>query len=86
MKKNYDKMYNKVFSEYFTKMRLQNKLSRQSVADKIGIKNPTYTCYERGTRDCPLSVFKNLCSFYNVDFIETIKKLDDEVTRRLLNE
>lgn len=86
MKRSYDKVYNELFSEFFKDLRLNNHYSMKYVSDKLDINYNTYVCYEKGTRGCPMSVFKNICTFYNVDFLTTIKQLDDEATRRLLND
>ena len=83
MKDNYDQVYNDVFKDYFTDLRKQKRYTRKHVAERIGVKQPTYTCYEQGLRTCPLSVLKKLCNLYEIDFIETFKFLDEEVSRRI---
>ena len=83
MKDNYDQIYNEVFKEYFTDLRKNKRYTRKYVSERIGIKQPTYTCYEQGLRTCPLSVFKKLCSLYNLDFLDTFRQLDEIVSKRV---
>lgn len=78
----YDDKFKEVFSEYFTELRKQRKMSRQTLSDFMGLPLSTFTCYEMGLRDCPLSVFKRLCAFYGIDYVDTFKMLDKEATAR----
>lgn len=85
MKRNYDMIFNAVFSEYFTNLRHEKKLTRQDVAYFLHL-NPNTLCgYEMGTRDVPLSILKDMCKFYGLDFLETFKYLDAETTKRERN-
>lgn len=82
MKQDYDKIFNDVFSEYFTKIRTDRGWSRKVVADKLGLPASTFTYYEKGLRDVPISVFKRMCLLYGLDFHKVFKQLDDECTKR----
>lgn len=73
----YDEVYRKLFGEYFTDLRKSKGISRIFVAEKTGINMNTLACYEKGSRDCPLSVMKKLCAFYDLDFVETFRELNE---------
>ena len=85
MKRNYDKIFNAVFSEYFTKVRHEKGLTRHDVAYYLHLNPNTFGGYEMGSRDVPISVMKDMCKFYGLDFLETFKYLDAETTKRERN-
>ena len=82
MKRRYDALFNDVFSEYFISLRKSKGLTKEKVGYYLHLPKATFSAYETGTRDCPLSVMKEMCEFYGVDFIETFKYLDEETTKR----
>lgn len=47
--------------------RLSLSLTQGEVAEKLGIAQPTYSCYEKGTRSIPLDVFDKVCRLLNLD-------------------
>lgn len=52
-------------------LREDRDLSQQEVADFLGMKQPQYSRYERGTRDLPTDVLIRLAHFYctSTDYI-----------------
>lgn len=82
MKDVYNKKFNEVFSEYFIALRKEKNYTRKEVAYFIHLNENTFLCYETGTRDVPISVFKRMCKFYNIDFYKTFIYLDQETTKR----
>lgn len=79
----YDDLYRKTFGDYFTYLRKSKGISRVFVAERIGVNQNTLVCYEKGTRDCPLSVMKKLCGFYGLDFVETFRELNEICERKI---
>lgn len=49
-------------------LREQKKYSQVQVADYLGISRQMYIKYERGETEPPVSVIKNLCRLYRVDY------------------
>lgn len=41
--------------------------TQQEFAEKLGVAQPTYSCYEKGTRSMPVDVFYKACNLLNVD-------------------
>lgn len=82
MKRAFDQFFNDVFSEYFINLRKEKRYTRTEVAKRLHINLNTLTCYEKGSRDIPISVLKELCNFYGVDFYETFKYICEESSRR----
>lgn len=82
MKRVFDKYFNEVFSEYFTNLRKETRYTRTEVAKHLRINLNTFSCYEKGTRDVPISVMRDMCSFYGIDFYDTFKQICDESIRR----
>lgn len=80
--KNYDNTFNIVFGEYFTGIRKSRGMTRRYVANYLQINEATLLAYEFGTRSCPLSVFKQLCQFYQLDYVQTFHELDIITTAR----
>ena len=50
----------------FRDMREDSDLSRRELAEKIGLPQTSYTRYETGQREMPLSVAIKLADFYKV--------------------
>ena len=52
-------------------LREDHDLSQQQIADYLGMKQPQYSRYERGTRDIPTDVLIQLAKYYktSTDFI-----------------
>lgn len=83
MKSVYDRIYTDAFVDFFTQQRKEKNWTRTYVAKMVNVNLNTFLCYENGTRDCPLSVFKKLCFLYSLDFYDTFKKLDQECEKRI---
>lgn len=49
-------------------LRDQKKFSQAQVADYLGISRQMYIKYERGETEPPISVIKELCKLYKVDY------------------
>lgn len=47
-------------------LREDNDLTQQQLVDKLGMYKTTYTNYEQGKRELPLSLAIRLAQFYNV--------------------
>lgn len=82
MKRVYDRYFNEVFSEYFIALRKEKRYTRTDVAKLLNYNLNTFTCYEKGTRDIPISVMRELCKFYGVDFYDTFRYICEESDRR----
>lgn len=82
MKHDYDRIFNEVFSEYFIDKRKERGLSRKYVSDRLLLPESTFTFYEKGKRDVPISVFKKMCAIYDLDFHVVFRQLDEETTKR----
>ena len=80
MKRKYDSVYDKVFGEYFTDIRVSRGITRRYVAQRLKLKEEALATYEHGTRACPMSVFKALCDFYGLDIVETFRELEKMAT------
>lgn len=48
-------------------VRIHFKLSQQQMADLMGVRQGSYSSYENGQRDMPLSAFRNLIAALNLD-------------------
>jgi len=73
MKRLYDEVYYEVLSEKFKKLRLESGRTISDVACFLNISMPGYYKYENGTREMPMSVFVDICRFYNIDYIKTFE-------------
>lgn len=82
MKRSYEKTFSLVFSEFFLARRHEKGLTKKDVAYYLHLSKATFNGYETGTRECPISVMKEMCKFYGLDFIETFRYLDQETTKR----
>lgn len=54
------------FRERFKQLRLQNDLTQQELADKIGIGKMTVSQYERGVRRPDIDTLEIIADFFNV--------------------
>ena len=65
-------MNHMTFPEHLLKLRLENNLSQQAVADEIGIALRTYQYYERGQRELMLTTLIALADFYDLSLDELV--------------
>ena len=65
-------MNHMTFPEHLLKLRLENNLSQQAVADEIGIALRTYQYYERGQREPMLATLIALADFYDLSLDELV--------------
>lgn len=65
-------MNHMTFPEHLLKLRLENNLSQQAVADEIGIALRTYQYYERGQREPMLTTLIALAGFYDLSLDELV--------------
>ena len=65
-------MNHMTFPEHLLKLRLENNLSQQAVADEIGIALRTYQYYERGQREPMLTTLIALADFYDLSLDELV--------------
>ena len=65
-------MNHMTFPEHLLKLRLDNNLSQQAVADEIGIALRTYQYYERGQREPMLTTLIALADFYDLSLDELV--------------
>lgn len=72
----YDKTYTEVQSNFFAEQRKKSGRTLEDIAYFLRIKVNTYWTYEKGTRDMPMSVFIDLCRFYNLDYVKVFKDLN----------
>lgn len=49
-------------------------LSIREVSERTGIKKSSYSYYENGDRSMPMPVFKKLCEFYGLNYIDLMKE------------
>ncbi|MCI9037591.1 MAG: helix-turn-helix transcriptional regulator [Oscillospiraceae bacterium] len=65
-------MNHMTFPEHLLKLRLENNLSQQAVADEIGIALRTYQYYERGQREPMLTTLIALADIYDLSLDELV--------------
>ena len=65
-------MNHMTFPEHLLKLRLENNLSQQAVADEIGIALRTYQYYARGQREPMLTTLIALADFYDLSLDELV--------------
>lgn len=60
-----------MYYENFKKLRRFNNKSQVEIANYLGVKQNTYSCYENGTRKAPIDVYVALARYYNttIDYI-----------------
>lgn len=73
----------KIIASNLKRLRVNDKLSQQAVADFLGIKRATYANYENGRRHCPVSIIEKLTNLYGCDdydiFCEHIEKVAQNI-------
>ena len=65
-------MNHMTFPEHLLKLRLENNLSQQAVADEIGIALRTYQYYERGQREPMLTTLIALADIADLSLDELV--------------
>lgn len=58
------------------KLRKQQNLNQQEVANYLFVSRPTYIRYERNLVETPLSKLFALSSLYNFDMVDLVKLID----------
>lgn len=58
------------------KLRKQQNLNQQEVANYLFVSRPTYIRYERNLVETPLSKLFALASLYNFDMVDLVKLID----------
>ena len=73
------KVINLAYYKRIKDLREDNDMTQQQVADYLGMKQPQYFRYEKGTRDIPSDVLIALAKLYSVstDYILGIKETPD---------
>ena len=61
------------FNENVKKLRLEKGLTQEEVAEHIGIKQPTYNCYEAGLKLPSLGTAKTLAELFGVSLDDLVK-------------
>lgn len=82
--KEYNREFNRIFSDYFLELRKQKGRNFEEVAQIVKVKPNTFYQYEQGSRECPIDVFQSLCKYYNIDYYETLKTLHEKALKKLL--
>lgn len=78
--KNYDIKFQENMVNFFKIKRIERKISIDYIARYLDVLPSTYARYENGNRSMPLSVMKELCRFYSINYYETFKNIDELVS------
>lgn len=76
MPKRATKVCYKFFGENLFKLRIENKLTQQQVADKLGVTRPTYSKWETNVAEPPIYFIKRLAEILSTDY-NTLFKQDE---------
>lgn len=82
-KKDEDKIYDEVFSQYFTMQRERRGWTLEYCAEQTGLNTTAIFKYEKGLRTAKLSTFRKFCELYGLDYYETFKLLGEMVDMKL---
>lgn len=64
-------------------LREANNYTQENVSDFLGIKRSTYSNYETGDREAPLSVLEKLASLYGCDLYD-LESEDEDILQGLI--
>ena len=73
---DYDKEFQNKLREYISHLRKTKKVTMDEVSDYLGVSKALYSRYEKGTRNIPLSVLKELCEYYGLNYYNSFKVID----------
>ena len=73
----YDVALGKILKEY----RVQNNLTLQNVADKVGVTRQMIYCYEHGISALTVTQLIKLCNVYGIDYVTILKQVRIEEGR-----
>lgn len=76
-KNEYDVILGSILKEY----RLQNKMSMQNVADKMGLTKQMIFHYENGRSPLTVNQLVKLCGVYSIDYITILKQAQIEMSK-----
>lgn len=76
---DYDKEFQKKLREYVSLLRKERKKTMEEVSDYLSISKALYSRYEKGSRNIPLSILRNICEYYGVDYYKSFQIIDMNV-------
>ena len=82
---NYETLMNLAIGQILKKLRKNQHLKQQDVADYLFISRPTYIRYERDEVEPPLSTLFELASLYQFEITDLVKLIDEIIPRDDLN-
>lgn len=82
----YDKNYAKAVSNVFYEKMLAEGRSLENVADATKTKYNTLFRYMNGSRQIPLDLFKQICEYLNLDFVDTFQLVNQIATETTIKE
>lgn len=76
-KDKYDVALGKILKEY----RIQNGLTLQNVADKIGVTRQMVFVYESGKTPLTVTQLIKICDIYGIDYVTVLKQVQIEMAK-----
>lgn len=74
-----------VFGKRLRAARMNNSMTQQALADKVGVALRTYQCYEQGAREPSFSILVDLADILDVS-LDYLLCRDDYIIRKRGNE
>ena len=82
----FDRAYMQAVGEFLSEKRKMSGRTLDDIAFVIDIKWNTLYKYERGDRQIPIEVLQKLCRFYNVDFLQTFRDINNRAIDIMMKE